>query len=67
MSKQSKTALLTGGNGNLGRLVADRLLDAGFKVVSFDLPGTEPDATRQASGSSMTSPMVLPVTAVDPL
>jgi len=47
MSKQSKTALLTGGNGNLGQLVADLLLDARFKVVRLDLPGTEPDATRQ--------------------
>lgn len=41
------TALLTGGNGNLGRLVADRLLDAGVKVVKFDLPGTAPDAPRR--------------------
>ena len=40
------TALLTGGNGNLGRLVADRLLGAGIKVVKFDLPDTAPDATR---------------------
>ncbi len=39
-------ALLTGGNGNLGRHVADRLLDAGVPVVKFDLPGTEPDAAR---------------------
>ncbi len=39
-------ALLTGGNGNLGRHVADRLLDAGIEVVKFDLPGTEPETTR---------------------
>ena len=36
------TALLTGGNGNLGRLVADRLRESGIRVVKFDLPGTEP-------------------------
>lgn len=40
------TALLTGGNGNLGRLVADRLLEAGIEVVNFDLPDTAPGATR---------------------
>jgi threonine 3-dehydrogenase len=39
-------ALLTGGNGNLGRHVANHLLDAGIEVVKFDLPGTEPDAVR---------------------
>lgn len=36
-----KTAFLTGGNGNLGRLVADRLRARGVKVIKFDLPGTE--------------------------
>ena len=35
------TALVTGGNGNLGRLVAQQLEDAGTKVISFDLPGSE--------------------------
>jgi threonine 3-dehydrogenase len=34
--------LITGGNGNLGRLVADRLLADGQRVVKFDIPGTEP-------------------------
>ena len=34
-------ALVTGGNGNLGRLVAQQLEDAGTKVISFDLPGSE--------------------------
>lgn len=34
--------LITGGNGNLGRLVADLFVDAEVEVVSFDLPGTEP-------------------------
>lgn len=38
------TALITGGNGNLGRLVAERLLARGQQVVSFDLPGTTPPA-----------------------
>ena len=32
-----KTAFVTGGNGNLGRLVALHLEGAGTKVVSFDL------------------------------
>ena len=36
-----KTAFVTGGNGNLGRLVALHLEGAGTKVVSFDLPGSE--------------------------
>ncbi len=34
--------LITGGNGNLGRLVAGLFVNAGVQVVSFDLPGTEP-------------------------
>jgi threonine 3-dehydrogenase len=40
-----ETALITGGNGNLGRLVASRLEDNGVKVISFDLPGTESPET----------------------
>ena len=36
-----KTAFVTGGNGNLGRLVALHLEGVGTKVVSFDLPGSE--------------------------
>ena len=35
------TILITGGNGNLGRLVAERLEAQGTQVVSFDLPGSE--------------------------
>ncbi|MEM8729358.1 MAG: NAD-dependent epimerase/dehydratase family protein [Pseudomonadota bacterium] len=35
------TILITGGNGNLGRLVASQLEDLGARVVSFDLPGSE--------------------------
>ena len=35
------TILITGGNGNLGRLVAERLEAQGTRVVSFDLPGSE--------------------------
>ncbi|MEM6304294.1 MAG: NAD-dependent epimerase/dehydratase family protein [Pseudomonadota bacterium] len=34
--------LITGGNGNLGRLVAARFIGAGSGVISFDLPGTMP-------------------------
>jgi threonine 3-dehydrogenase len=33
--------LVTGGNGNLGRLVAQNLEAMGTRVVSFDLPGSE--------------------------
>ena len=33
-------ALITGGNGNLGRLVASRLRERGIKIVRFDLPAT---------------------------
>ena len=36
-----KTALVTGGNGNLGRLVAQNLEKTGTRVVSFDLAGSE--------------------------
>lgn len=42
-----KMALLTGGNGNLGRLVGEQLLDRGIKVVKFDIPGTEPAQVRE--------------------
>ncbi len=45
MSKAIKTALITGGNGNLGRLVGERLLNAGASIVKFDIPGSEPDST----------------------
>lgn len=34
--------LITGGNGNLGRLVAQRFILRGLRVISFDLPGTKP-------------------------
>jgi len=46
MESEIKTALLTGGNGNLGRLVAAQLLDRGVRVVKFDIPGTEPEQTH---------------------
>jgi len=42
---QAETVLITGGNGNLGRLVAGRLLQGGVRVVKFDIPGTEPAQT----------------------
>ncbi len=35
-----RTVLITGGNGNLGRLTAERFEDMGSRVVSFDVPGT---------------------------
>ena len=43
MNQTTETALITGGNGNLGRRVAERLLARGQKIVRFDLSGTEPD------------------------
>ncbi|MBS1256949.1 MAG: putative epimerase/dehydratase [Deltaproteobacteria bacterium] len=36
-----QTALITGGNGNLGRLVAQQLSAKGIEVFCFDLPETE--------------------------
>ena len=36
-----KTALITGGNGNLGRLVAKQMYSKGINVLCLDLPGTE--------------------------
>jgi len=47
MESDIKTALLTGGNGNLGRLVAAQLLERGVRVIKFDIPGTEPDKTHE--------------------
>ena len=38
--------LITGGNGNLGRLIANDLLDLGVSVVKFDIPGTQLELTR---------------------
>lgn len=41
-----RSVLITGGNGNLGRLVGEQLSRLGTKVISFDLPGTaEPSET----------------------
>lgn len=42
MGEKQTSALITGGNGNLGRLVAEKLLALGQSVVKYDLPGTEP-------------------------
>lgn len=41
MNDKPGSALITGGNGNLGRLVADGLLAKGQHVITFDVPGTE--------------------------
>lgn len=46
MGDQPESVLITGGNGNLGRLVADKLLARGQRVVKFDIPGTEPASMR---------------------
>ena len=45
-SSKFNRALLTGGNGNIGRLVADVLLNIGVEVIKFDLPETRPLRTR---------------------
>ncbi len=46
MANLPKTVLITGGNGNLGRLLASKLLARGQAVVKFDRPGTEPGETE---------------------
>lgn len=38
-----KKVLITGGNGNLGHLVSQRLAATGVEIIRFDLPGTEKD------------------------
>jgi threonine 3-dehydrogenase len=40
-----KKVLITGGNGNLGFLVANRLAKAGVEIIRFDLPGSERDGS----------------------
>ncbi len=40
MTGKPGTALITGGNGNLGRLVGERLKEQGVRVIKFDIPGT---------------------------
>ncbi len=35
-----KSVLITGGNGNIGRLITAKLIAAGTRVISFDIPGT---------------------------
>ena len=42
MSSKTEKVLITGGNGNLGRLVAEQLLQRGQRVIKLDIPGTEP-------------------------
>jgi threonine 3-dehydrogenase len=46
MSNEPESVLITGGNGNLGRLVADKLLASGRHVVTFDTSGTEPSGVH---------------------
>lgn len=36
-------ALITGGNGNIGRLLSQRLIAKNIEVIRFDLPGSEPE------------------------
>jgi len=38
-----KKALITGGNGNIGRLLFEQLIAKGIEVIRFDLPGSEPE------------------------
>ena len=42
MSDKTEKVLITGGNGNLGRLVAEQLVQRGQRVIKFDIPGTGP-------------------------
>ncbi len=42
-----KTALITGGNGNIGRLISERLVAQGVRVIRFDIPGSEPADTHK--------------------
>jgi threonine 3-dehydrogenase len=46
MGTKPENVLITGGNGNLGRLVANKLLARGQRVVKFDIPGTEPASVQ---------------------
>ena len=46
---QPGTVLITGGNGNLGRLAAERFEDMGSRVVSIDIPGSEGPHTKARS------------------
>lgn len=39
-----KKALITGGNGNIGRLLSERLIAKDIEIIRFDLPGSEPDS-----------------------
>lgn len=39
-----KTALITGGNGNIGCLLSEQLIAKGVSVIRFDLPGSEPES-----------------------
>lgn len=43
-----ESVLITGGNGNLGRLLAARFIADGTQVISFDLPGTTGPEGAQA-------------------
>lgn len=42
-----KKALITGGNGNIGRLLAAQLTARDIEVIRFDLPGSEPVETHR--------------------
>ena len=46
MASFPTTVLITGGNGNLGRLLAKQLLARGQTVIKFDIPGSEPAITE---------------------
>jgi len=45
-SASPRRVLITGGNGNIGRLIAEELLALGMQVLKFDIPGTEPENTQ---------------------
>ena len=47
MIGRNSDILITGGNGNLGRFVAQKFLGQGRRVIKFDVPGTESDHVQE--------------------
>ncbi len=45
MNADIRTALVTGGSGDIGSLLVTQLLESGFRVASLDRPGSEKAAT----------------------
>ncbi len=60
MTGEKRTVLVTGGTGFIGSRVVRRFLDAGWRVVSFALPGEAPDPAWRGDvemvGGDLTKP-----------